>query len=129
MKNKILMDGGYGSPLQVKLVTVTRKDLYAGYQLVQTGHSIAEFAHQFSNQFNDWMRDSKYLVSLSVDNEEKLKDLYDKLKWHGAHVVAFYEPDIDNQMTSICYYGTPEMRKHTDKLDLALNKVEVATEN
>ena len=129
MKNKVLMDGGTGSYLQVKLVIVTRKDLSAGYQLVQSAHSLAEFAHQYSDQFNDWKRDSNYLISLSIDNEEKLKDLYDKLKWHGAHVVAFYEPDIDNQMTSICYYGTPEMRKHTQKLDLALSEVEVATNN
>jgi hypothetical protein len=68
-------------------------------------------------------------VSLSIRNEKELKDLYNKLKWHGAHVVAFFEPDIDNQMTSICYYGTPELRKHTQKLDLAFEKVEVATKN
>ena len=114
---------------QVKLVTVTRKDLDAGYQLVQTGHSIAEFAHQFPNQFQDWKRDSNYLISLSVDNEEKLQRLFYKLQDNGADVVAFYEPDIDNQMTAICYYGTPEMRKHTDKLDLALEEVKVATNN
>jgi hypothetical protein len=87
---------------------------------VQTGHSIAEFAHQYPNQFHDWIEKSKYLVSLSTDNEETLKDLYNNLKCNGANVVAFYESDIDNQMTSICYFGTPEMRKHTEKLDLAL---------
>jgi chaperonin GroEL (HSP60 family) len=62
------------------------------------------------------------VVDLTIlDNEEKLKDLYDKLKYYGANVVAFTEPDIDDQWTSICYYGTPEMRKITEKLDLALN--------
>jgi hypothetical protein len=96
---------------------------------VQTGHSIAEFAHLYPNHFNDWMRESKYLVSLSVDNEESLKDLYNKLKSNGANVVAFTEPDIQDQLTSICYFGTPEMRKHTQKLDLALKEVEVATKN
>ena len=105
---------------QVKLVTVTRKDLDAGYQLVQTGHSIAEFAHQFPNQFQDWKRDSNYLISLSVDNEEKLQRLFYKLQDNGADVVAFTEPDINDQLTAICYYGTPELRKLTEKLDLAL---------
>ena len=105
---------------QVKLVTVTRKDLSAGYQLVQTGHSIAEFAHQFPNQFQDWKRDSNYLISLSVDNEEKLQRLFYKLQDNGADVVAFTEPDINDQLTAICYYGTPELRKLTEKLDLAL---------
>lgn len=69
------------------------------------------------------------MISLSVDNEESLIDLYDKLKYYGANVVAFYEPDIDNQMTAICYYGTPEMRRYTQKLDLALDEVKVATKN
>lgn len=105
---------------QIKLVTVTRKDLNAGYQLVQTAHSVAEFAHQFPNQFNDWKTTSNYVVSLSTDNEEKLKRLYNKLRDNGANVVAFTEPDIDDQLTSICYYGTPEMRKITNKLNLAL---------
>jgi len=45
---------------------------------------------------------------------------------NGATVVAFHEPDIDNQLTSICYYGTPEMRKITNKLELALSKVKLA---
>ena len=87
---------------------------------MQTGHSIAEFAHKQPNRFQDWMRDSNYLISLSVDNEEKLQRLYYKLQDNGADVVAFNEPDIDNQLTAICYYGTPELRKLTDKLDLAL---------
>lgn len=87
---------------------------------MQTGHSIAEFAHQYPNQFRDWISNSNYLISLSTDDEESLKDLYDKLKYYGAHVVAFTEPDIDDQVTSICYYGTLELRKHTQKLDLAL---------
>ena len=67
------------------------------------------------------MRDSQYLVSLSVDNEEKLQRLFYKLQDNGAEVVAFTEPDIGDQLTAICYYGTPEMRKITDKLNLALS--------
>ncbi len=88
--------------------------------MVQTGHSIAEFAHQYPDQFHDWIQNSNYLVSLSTDDEESLKELYNKLMHNGAHVVAFIEPDIGDQLTSICYFGTPEMRKLTEKLDLAL---------
>lgn len=81
---------------------------------------MAEFAYTYPDHFNDWMRDSKYLISLSVDNEDHLKTLFDKLKTNGATIVAFTEPDINDQLTSICYYGTPELRKLTDHLDLAL---------
>ena len=107
---------------QIKLVTITRKDLSDGYQLVQSGHSIAEFAFKHPKKFNDWMLNSKYLVSLSIDDEKKLNEIYNVLKKNGAHVVSFREPDIGNEVTSICYYGTPELRKITNKLDLALKK-------
>lgn len=106
---------------QVKLVTVTRKDLKNGQQLVQSGHSIAEFAHSYPNKFTDWIINSNYLVSLSTDNENTLERLYSKLKYFGADVIAFREPDINDQLTAICYYGTPELRKITNKLKLALN--------
>jgi hypothetical protein len=59
-----------------------------------------------------------------VDNEEQLQNLYDNLKSNGATIVAFHEPHYKNQMTSLCYYGTPVMRKlmrkSTPKLELAL---------
>lgn len=91
---------------------------------MQTAHSVAKFAHQFPNRFNDWMRDSEYLVSLSINNEEKLQRLFYKLQDNGADVVGFTEPDIGDQLTAICYYGTPELMKITNKLDLALQTVE-----
>jgi len=69
------------------------------------------------------METSEYLVSLSIDNEDKLQRLFYKLQDKGADVVAFTEPDIDNQLTSICYYGTPELRKITNKLELSLSKL------
>jgi hypothetical protein len=87
---------------------------------VQTGHSIGEFAYQYPNHFHDWMLNHKDLVALSIDNEESLKNLYYKLQSNGANVVGFIEPDINNQLTAICYFGTPELRKFTQKLDLAL---------
>ena len=105
---------------QVKLVTVTRKDLDAGYQLAQTIHSSSRFAYHHPELHREWIEKSEYVVSLSVNNEEQLQRLYYKLLDNGATVVAFHEPYFANQLTSICYYGTPELRKLTQKLDLAL---------
>lgn len=59
------------------------------------------------------------MVSLEVSNEEKLKQLYEKLEWRGANVTRFYEPDIDDQLTSICYVADPELIKTTKNLKLA----------
>jgi len=61
------------------------------------------------------------VVSLGISNEEKLKQLYEKLEWRGADVTRFYEPDIDDQLTSICYVADPELIKVTKKLKLALS--------
>ena len=88
--------------------------------IAQSGHAIAEFSNKFSNMFNCWHNNSNYLIVLEIDNEEKLQRLFYKLQDNGANVVAFTEPDIQDQLTSICYYGTPELRKLTEKLDLAL---------
>ena len=105
---------------QIKLVTITRDDLKPGYQIPQSLHALAEFAYEFPELFKDWKETSNYVISLSADNEEKLNFIYHKLKARNAHVVRFSEPDIGNQLTSVCYYGTPEMRKVTNKLNLAL---------
>ena len=105
---------------QVKLVTVTRKDLHAGYQVAQSIHAATTFAVKFPDHFLNWFESSNYVISLSADNEEHLKNIYDKLVSNGANVVAFTEPDINDQLTSICFYGTPEMRKLTQHLNLTL---------
>ena len=89
--------------------------------LAQSIHAATEFAHKHPNLFNDWMTHSQYVVSLSVDDEQKLKGLLEKLEWFGANVVTFREPDMENQLTSIAYYGTPEMMKITKHLKLALS--------
>ena len=106
---------------QVKLVTITRDDLSKGQQLAQTLHSSSRFAYHHPELHKEWIEKSEYVVSLSVNNEEQLQRLYYKLLDNGATVVAFHEPDIDNQLTSICYYGTPELRKITNKYKLALS--------
>lgn len=67
------------------------------------------------SQFIEWYLQFNYLISLSIDNEENIQDLYYKLRYFGVDVVTFYEPDIDNQMTAICLYDTPDMQKYTKK--------------
>ena len=56
------------------------------------------------------------MVSLEISNEEKLKQLYEKLVWRGADVTRFHEPDIDDQLTSICYVADPQLIKSTKNL-------------
>ena len=100
---------------------IVRNDLTNGQQLAQSVHSAAEFAHKHTNLFNDWMTNSQYVVSLSANDEQHLKEVLTKLEWFGANVVTFREPDMDNQLTSIAFYGTPKMMKITAHLKLALS--------
>jgi hypothetical protein len=51
-----------------------------------------------------------------------LTDLYNRLKKLTPYVTAFYEPDIQDQMTAIAVYGTPEIRKTLSNLPLALKQ-------
>lgn len=45
-----------------------------------------------------------------------------KLRTKGFVVTEFLEPDIDNELTSICIYGTKEVRKKLSYLPLTLKK-------
>jgi hypothetical protein len=53
-----------------------------------------------------------------VKDEYELKKLYQKFKELTPSVI-FYEPDVD-EMTSLCLYGTPEIRKKLRSLSLLL---------
>ena len=106
----------------VKLVTVTRQDIPAGQVLAQTTHSVAEFAYEHFEIFKQWKQESNSVVNLAIKDEASLIQLYEKYKQITPHIVAFCEPDIQNQMTSICLYGTPEIRKKLSNLPLALRE-------
>ncbi len=98
---------------------ITRADIAPGYQVVQSTHSIADFAAGFPQTFNKWKIESNSIICLSIKDEEELLKLYEKLKSKNIEVVSFYEPDID-AYTSICLYGTSDIRKKLSWLPLSL---------
>lgn len=102
-----------------KLVTVTRQDLTAGEQLAQSCHSVADFSYYQPKIFKDWREQSNYKICLATKDEQSLIKLHDKLISKGATIVAFIEPDMQDQMTAFTFYGTPEIRKYTTHLPLA----------
>ena len=103
------------------MVIVTRADISKGYQVVQSTHAIADFAHEFPDLFKQWKSESNSIIVLEVQNEEKLKKLFIELKRMKANTVLFYEPDI-SATTSLCVYGTPEIRKKLSNLPLLREK-------
>ena len=103
---------------ETKLVIITRSDISPGYQVVQSTHSIADFAAEFPQQFKEWKEESNSIICLSVKNEEELLRLYDKFE-EKTPAVKFFEPDVD-EFTSICLYGTKNVRRSLSHLPLCL---------
>ena len=106
---------------ETKLVVITREDITPGYQVVQSTHSIADFAAEHPIPFKNWKSDSNSIICLSTPNEESLLKLYKKFK-ERTYVSLFHEPDI-NGYTSLCLYGTSSIRKKLSYLPLSLKNI------
>ena len=103
------------------MVVITREDIDPGYQVVQSTHSIADFAHEHPEFFGTWKEESNSIICLSAKNQEHLLQLFEKFS-KLTPTVKFFEPDVD-EWTSICLYGTPEIRKKLSHLSLSLKKL------
>jgi hypothetical protein len=103
---------------------ITRQDINPGYQCVQSTHSIAEFASEFPDTFMKWKIESNSIICLSAKSEQHLLKLYENYS-KLTPTVKFFEPDV-NEWTSICLYGTPEIRKTLSSLPLTLKKLSTA---
>ncbi len=104
-----------------KLLVITRDDLHAGYQLVQSVHACADLAATQPQAFADWHRDSNSIITLAVPDEAALERLAAKLQdKFGAAVTEFREPDIENELTSISLVASPLVRRKLRYLPLAL---------
>jgi peptidyl-tRNA hydrolase len=101
-------------------VVITNGELNPGYQVVQSTHSIADFAHTYKDIFDNWKQESNSIICLSAKNKEHLQTIYEKFL-RMTPTVIFYEPDVDEH-TSICLYGTPDVRKKLSHLPLSLKK-------
>jgi hypothetical protein len=104
------------------LIVVVRADISAGYQVAQSLHAVADFAHQHTETFNKWKSESNSVVALSTPNEKSLLKTLKKLEQMNAELVVFREPDLNDEATSIGVYGTPEIRRKLRGLPLCLGK-------
>lgn len=89
-----------------------------GLQMSQSGHALAQFMLDHPDQATQW--NNNYLICLSVENEEHLKNLMTKLNAHGIRASHFLEPDIGFELTAIAFEGTEKAAKLTSSLPLAL---------
>ena len=107
-----------------KLIVVTRKDLIPGSQAVQATHAAIEFIFEHPEIAHDWYKISKYIVQLSVNNQEELLELSDKLSWKGILFSEFREPDLDNELTAIALEPSEKARRVVSSMPLMLKEYE-----
>lgn len=83
---------------------LVRKDLPKSQQAVQGGHAVAEFLLRGPSIF--W--DNGTLIYLGVRNEHELQSWGGKLGGRGHFVVAFREPDRNNELTALAVCAADE---------------------
>lgn len=101
---------------------VSRRDLTAGLQAAQMAHALHEFLEEHPQQYRTGYNESKHIVLLSVGNEQELVALCDRLKLLGISFSCFNEPDLCNQLTSICVEPTDRATRYLSHLPLALRE-------
>jgi peptidyl-tRNA hydrolase len=87
---------------------------------VQAAHAAIKFQHDHPEIAKEWNNVSQYLVFLTVENEKELYRLLDKIKFYDLKFTAFYEPDIDNQLTAIAIEPCERTKKICSNLPLLL---------
>ena len=104
------------------LYIVTRSDLSAGYQTAQVAHAVADFAKNRTHEFLSWHTHNQYIVILSVSDADSLEVLYSKAIENSLDAILFREPDINNQLTSIAFVPSNEIKNFLSHLPLAGKK-------
>jgi hypothetical protein len=92
--------------------------LKPGAQIAQSGHAIAQFFLEHPESSKEW--NNNYLICLSTENEQSLNNVLEKLESFGIPISTFYEPDLNNQLTSIAFQHNEKSYGHTKSLPLAL---------
>ena len=103
-----------------RLIVVTRRDLTPGQQMSQMGHSLSQYHLDYPESARQW--NNGYLISLSIDSEQKLQHLLIKLQDLGIKVSYFTEPDFGDQLTSICFIETDKTYRITSSLPNSLKE-------
>jgi peptidyl-tRNA hydrolase len=94
-----------------RLYIVTRADLPIGLACAQVTHAAFQFARDRWELTAPWMRDSQYVVLVTVPDESALEDLCFRASYqHLAHE-RWHEPDLNGQLTAVALAPSAGARK------------------
>lgn len=105
---------------------MTRRDLHPGAQAAQLVHAAQQFEKEHFDVQNEWFNKSNYIVLLSCENEESLKQLLLKAHTRGIKCSAFVEPDRDNELTSVAFEPSELTAKLCSSYPLAFKEYTAA---
>lgn len=94
----------------------------AGYIAVQSIHSAIDFIFKFPFLSYRWHKQSNYIACLSVKDESELISLIKKLEENNIRHSVFREPDLGNQITSVCVHPCEKSKKLCSGFPLALKE-------
>jgi hypothetical protein len=80
---------------------------------------MSKFAVEYPVEFKNWYENSQYVACLSIEDEESLLKLADKIRDRGIAVSVFREPAYNHKATSIAIEACDQARRLTSNLRLA----------
>lgn len=93
---------------------------------VQATHAAIDFQHEHQAEAINWHTKSNYLAILTTSDQESLIRLITKAIVTGIKHTIFREPDIDNEITAICFEASDAARKLTSSCPLLGKEVSYA---
>ena len=102
-----------------RLYVAVRADLPPGLQMAQAVHAAFGFAHDHPEITAEWLRDSQFVVVVSVPDEHSLVSLAATAVSRELATVLWHEPDIDDELTAIAIAPSPEATRLCSSLPLA----------
>ena len=103
-----------------KLYLVSRGDLPIGVQACQAIHAMREFVAEHPETEAKWYRESNHIAFLEAPDKAALEVLIEEASENGILCSAFYESDLENELTAVAFCPTLDSRKLLSQLPTAL---------
>lgn len=94
-----------------RLYLAVRGDLPPGLAAAQAVHAAIQFSTQHPSITGTWLRDSQYVVIVSVPDEVGLIGLASRALDAGIQVSTWHEPDLGDQTTAVALEPGPVARR------------------
>jgi hypothetical protein len=88
-----------------KRVTVAMRHYSGRQQGIQSDHAGTEYVLKYFDtpEWQRWARKDKTIILLEAFTSDQLEKAYDDLKKLKHPVAKFYEPDLSNGLSAICF--------------------------